>query len=195
MKFVVATKNQKKLAELQRILAPLGAAVLSEADLAAPLEEVVEDADSFQGNALLKARAAVRQTGYAAIADDSGLCVDYLNGAPGIYSARYAGAGHNDAANNQKLLQALAGVPQAQRTAHYTCAVAVVFTNGQEFTVEGRCEGYIGFEPEGSGGFGYDPLFHSEAGCFGRLTAEQKDAVSHRGKALRLMAAELKKYL
>ena len=101
MKFVVATKNQKKLAELQRILAPLGATVLSEKDLAAPLQEVVEDADSFCGNALLKARAAVKQTGCAAIADDSGMCVDYLNGAPGIFSARYAGAGHNDEANNQ----------------------------------------------------------------------------------------------
>ena len=107
----------------------------------------------------------------------------------------FRSAGHDDAANNQKLLQALAGVPQNQRTAHYTCAVAVVFPNGQEFTVEGRCEGYIGLAPEGNGGFGYDPLFHSAAGCFGRLSAAQKDAVSHRGKALRLMAEELKKYL
>ncbi len=195
MKFVVATKNPKKLAELQRILAPLGATVLSEKDLAAPLQEVVEDADSFRGNALLKARAAVKQTGCAAIADDSGLCVDYLNGAPGIFSARYAGAGHNDEANNQKLLKALNGVPLEKRTAHYTCAVAVVFANGQEFTVEGRCEGYIALAPQGNGGFGYDPLFCSPAGCFGQLTPEQKDAVSHRGKALRLMAAELKKYL
>lgn len=195
MKFIVATKNQKKLGELRRILLPMGAEVLCEADLPYPLEEVVEDADSFQGNALLKARAAVHQTGLAAIADDSGLCVDYLEGVPGVYSARYAGEGHNDEANNDKLLAALKNVPEAERTAHYTCAIAVVFPNGEEFTVEGQCHGRIGFARDGQCGFGYDPLFISEKGCFGRLTAEQKDAISHRGRALRMMANELKRYL
>lgn len=195
MKFIAATKNQKKLIEMKRILAPLGAEVLCESDLDTPLAEVVEDADSFEGNALLKARAAVSQTGYAAIADDSGLCVDYLDGAPGVYSARYAGDGHDDEANNDKLLKALENVPDAARTARYVSAIAVVFPDGREFTVRGTCEGKIGRERDGQNGFGYDPLFITEKGCFGQLSATEKDAISHRGRAMRLMAEKLKDYL
>ncbi len=195
MKFILATKNPKKLKELQRILVPLGHEVISECELEKPLEEVVEDADSFEGNALLKARSAMRLTGLAAVADDSGLCVDYLDGAPGVYSARYAGEEQDDEKNNAKLLAALAGLPVEKRTARFVSAVAVVFPDGREFTVRGTCEGYIGFEKQGENGFGYDPLFMGEKGCFGLLSSEEKDAISHRGKALRLMAKELEKYI
>ena len=195
MKFILATKNMKKLAELQRIVAPLGCEVISERDLEKPLEEVVEDADTFEGNALLKARAAMKATGLAAIADDSGLCVDALDGAPGVYSARYAGEEHDDEKNNKKLLEALNGLEKEKRTAHFVSAVAVVFPDGEEFTVRGQCDGYIANEKQGENGFGYDPLFISEKGCFGNLSSEEKDSISHRGRALRLMAEKLKEYI
>lgn len=195
MKFILATKNPKKLKELQRILSPLGHEVISERELEKPLDEVVEDADTFEGNALLKARSAMRITGLAAVADDSGLCVDYLDGAPGVYSARYAGEEQDDEKNNAKLLEALEGLPNEKRTARFVSAVAVVFPDGREFTVRGACEGYIATEKQGENGFGYDPLFISEKGCFGLLSSEEKDSISHRGKALRLMVEKLKKYL
>lgn len=195
MKFILATKNPKKLKELRRILLPLGHEVISERELEKPLDEVVEDADTFEGNALLKARSAMRITGLAAVADDSGLCVDYLDGAPGVYSARFAGEEQDDEKNNAKLLKALEGLPKEKRTARFVSAVAVVFPNGTEFTVRGACEGYIATEKQGENGFGYDPLFIGEKGSFGLLTDEEKDSISHRGKALRLMASELKKYL
>lgn len=195
MKFILATKNQKKLKELQRILSPLGHEVISERDLPNPLPEVIEDADTFEGNALLKARSAMKFTGLAAIADDSGLCVDYLDGAPGVYSARFAGEDQDDQKNNQKLLEALKGVEKEKRTARFVSAVAVVFENGKEFTVRGTCEGYIAEEKQGENGFGYDPLFIGEMGCFGLLTDSQKDSISHRGKALRKMVSELDKYI
>ena len=195
MKFILATKNLKNLKELRRILLPLGHEVISEGDLQKPLAEVVEDADSFEGNALLKARSAMKQTGLAAVADDSGLCVDYLDGAPGVYSARYAGEGKDDEQNNEKLLNALKGLPKEKRTARYVSAIAVVFPDGREFTVRGTCEGYIADHREGKNGFGYDPLFVGELGCFGLLTDSEKDSISHRGRALAKMVEELKNYI
>ena len=195
MKFILATKNLKKLKELRRILLPLGHEVISEGDLQKPLAEVVEDADSFEGNALLKARSAMKQTGLAAVADDSGLCVDYLDGAPGVYSARYAGEGKDDEQNNEKLLNALKGLPKEKRTARYVSAIAVVFPDGREFTVRGTCQGYIADHREGKNGFGYDPLFVGELGCFGLLTDSEKDSISHRGRALAKMVEELKNYI
>lgn len=195
MKFILATKNIKKLRELQRILEPLNCDVISERELDTPLPEVVEDADTFEGNALLKARSAMKAAGLAAIADDSGLCVDYLDGAPGVYSARFAGEEHDDNKNNEKLLNALKGLKPQERTAHFVSAVAVVFPSGEEFTVRGQCDGYIAEEKQGKNGFGYDPLFISEKGCFGNLSSEEKDSISHRGKALRKMAEKLKEYL
>lgn len=195
MKFILATKNLKKLKELRRILLPLGHEVISEGDLQKPLAKVVEDADSFEGNALLKARSAMKQTGLAAVADDSGLCVDYLDGAPGVYSARYAGEGKDDEQNNEKLLNALKGLPKEKRTARYVSAIAVVFPDGREFTVRGTCEGYIADHREGTNGFGYDPLFVGELGCFGLLTDREKDSISHRGRALAKMVEELKNYI
>ncbi|MBQ6847483.1 MAG: RdgB/HAM1 family non-canonical purine NTP pyrophosphatase [Clostridia bacterium] len=194
MKIFIATKNQKKLVELTRILIPLGFEVLSEKDLDSPLEEIEETGTTFKENAILKAKAGLKKTGYISVADDSGICVDYLSGAPGIFSARYSGG--NDTDNNNKLLKELEGIPMKKRQAHYTAAIACVFPDGREFTVEGQCHGHIALEPqEGNGGFGYDPLFISENGPFSQLTAEQKDTISHRGKALRLFKEEIEKYL
>ena len=165
MKIFIATKNQKKLIELTRILIPFGFEVLSEKDLDSPLEEIEETGTTFRENALLKAKAGLRRTGYISVADDSGICVDYLNGAPGIFSARYSGG--NDEDNNDKLLNELKGVPAQNRGAHYTAAIACVFPDGREFTVEGKCYGKIAFVRQaGNGGFGYDPLFISEKGPF-----------------------------
>ena len=155
--------------------------------------DVVEDGDTFEANAALKARSACRVTGLPAIADDSGLCVDYLAGAPGIYSARFSGGHGNDEANNDLLLQKLEGVPMEQRTAYYVCAICCVFPDGEELTVRGECHGHIGFERDGNAGFGYAPLFLVEGRSFGRYTAEEKDKISHRGRALRTLAAELEK--
>ena len=194
MKIFIATKNKKKLIELERILTPLGFEVLSEKDLDSPLEEIEETGTTFRENALLKAKAGLERTGYISVADDSGICVDFLRGAPGIFSARYSGG--NDEDNNNKLLRELEGVPYEKRDAHYTAAIACVFPDGREFTVQGECYGHIASEPQsGNGGFGYDPLFISENGPFSQLTAEEKDAISHRGKALRLFKEELQKYI
>ena len=194
MKVFIATKNQKKLIELERILKPLGFEVLSEKNFDSPMPEIEETGTDFKENALLKAKAGLKFTGLISVADDSGICVDFLGGAPGIYSARYSGGSDED--NNDKLLNELKSVPMEERKAHYTAAIACVFPDGREFTVQGECHGHIAFErQEGSGGFGYDPLFISQNGPFSQLTAEQKDAISHRGKALRLFKEELKKYI
>ena len=195
MKIFIATKNAHKMTELSRILTPMGFEVISEKDLENPLDEVEENGTTFEENALLKAKAGLNATGYISVADDSGLCVDYLDGAPGIYSARYSGVHGNDEMNNQKILDELKGVPKEKRGAKFVSAIACVFPDGRSFTVRGECHGYIGFEECGNGGFGYDPLFIGEGGCFGLLTPEQKDKVSHRGKSLRLFEKEIKKYI
>lgn len=184
MKYFIATKNKHKLSELERILKPLGIEVVSENDLDEPLSDVEETGTTFEENAILKAKAGFLATGLPSIADDSGLCVDYLDGAPGIYSARFAGEPTDNAKNNEKLLKLLEGVSEDKRTARFVSAVACVFSLDDYFTVRGECEGRIGFEPKGTKGFGYDPLFISEIGCFGELTDVEKDSVSHRGKSL-----------
>ncbi|MBO5211814.1 MAG: RdgB/HAM1 family non-canonical purine NTP pyrophosphatase [Clostridia bacterium] len=196
MKIFIATKNQKKLKELKRILIPMGFDVLCESDLDFEFKDAVEDGLTFEENAIIKAKSGLLQTGYITVADDSGICVDFLKGMPGIYSARFAGDHGNDEQNNDKLLLALSGVPMEKRTAYYVAAIACVFPDGRQFTVRGECHGHIAFERQtGNGGFGYDPLFISENGPFSQLTAEQKDAISHRGKALKLFSEELKKYI
>lgn len=184
MVFFVATKNEGKKKELLRILSPLGIDVISEKDLDKPLGDVVEDGKTFEENALIKARYAAKETLLPSVADDSGLCVDALDGAPGIYTARYAGEPTDNAKNNAKLLSVLKDVPMEKRTARFVSAVACVFPDGREFTVRGECEGKIAFELKGDKGFGYDPLFISELGCFGEISDEQKDSISHRGRAL-----------
>lgn len=195
MDFILATNNMKKLAEMQRILSPLGINVVTAKMLGITLEEVEEDGETFEDNAKIKARAACKATNMPAIADDSGLCVDYLDGAPGVYSARFAGEHGNDEKNNDLLLEKLDGVPMEKRTAYYVCAICCTFPDGKEIVVRGECNGFIGFERDGNEGFGYDPLFIVDGRTFGRYTAEEKDKISHRGKALRLLTEELEKIL
>lgn len=195
MDFILATNNMKKLAEMQRILSPLGINVVTAKMLGKQLEDVEEDGKTFEDNAKLKARAACKEMNMPAIADDSGLCVDYLDGAPGIFSARFAGEHGNDEKNNDLLLEKLDGVPLEKRTAHYVCAICCTFPDGREIVVRGECNGVIGFERDGHEGFGYDPLFLVDGKAFGRYTTEEKDKISHRGNALRLLTKELEKII
>ncbi len=190
MKFVLASHNPGKLAEMQSILSGYGVEVVSPAEVGVSLE-VEETGDTFGENAMLKAKAYCEASGLPAIADDSGLCVDALNGGPGVYSARYGGEDLDDRGRCMLLLSNLRG--QTTRAAHFSCAIACAFPDGRTLTAEGRCDGAIAFAPLGDGGFGYDPLFLlTEKGkTFGQLSPEEKSAVSHRGKALAAFAAEL----
>lgn len=190
-RLLFATRNRGKLAELRALVAPHGIEVDSLDDVDAP-GEVEEDGETFTANAEKKARAALAATGLPALADDSGLEVDALDGAPGVRSARYAGPGQDDAANNAKLLAALASVPDARRTARFRCALAFVDAAGTLTVAEGTLEGRIGHAPRGAGGFGYDPLFLLPDGrTLAELSAAEKNAISHRGQALRKMAPHL----
>lgn len=207
MDFILATNNMKKLAEMQRILSPLGINVVTAKMLGITLPEVVEDGDTFEANAKIKAQSACKITGLPAIADDSGLCVDYLGGYPGIYSARFANIeihgdkcvdnekNADDEDNNNLLLEKLQGVAESDRTAYYVCAISCIFPDGNEISVRGECHGIIGFERDGNAGFGYDPLFIINGKSFGKYEGEEKDKISHRGKALRSLAEELKKII
>ena len=207
MDFILATNNMKKLAEMQRILSPLEINVVTAKMLGITLPEVVEDGDTFEANAKIKAESACKITGLPAIADDSGLCVDYLDGYPGIYSARFANIeihggecvdnerNADDEDNNNLLLKKLEGVEKEKRTAYYVCAICCIFPDGKEITVRGECHGHIGFERDGNAGFGYDPLFIINGKSFGKYEGEEKDKISHRGKALRLLAKELEKII
>ncbi|MFM8621258.1 MAG: RdgB/HAM1 family non-canonical purine NTP pyrophosphatase [Candidatus Nanopelagicaceae bacterium] len=190
MKLVLATKNSGKVVEFRRILAELGAKNLEVVGLDAfpEIGEIEETGETFEENSLLKARTICKLTGLPALADDSGICVDALNGAPGLYSARYSGNG--DAANNEKLLAALKDVPEESRGAYFICVAAYVRPDGYEKVEEGRYYGKILHQVKGSGGFGYDPLFQPEGlNCSSaELSAEEKDAISHRGKAMRAIA-------
>ncbi|MBQ5799380.1 MAG: XTP/dITP diphosphatase [Oscillospiraceae bacterium] len=194
MKFVLATQNPKKLKEMDVILKTLGVEVVSEAELGLTLE-VEETGETFEANARLKAKAVMEATGLPAIADDSGLCVDALGGAPGVYSARYGGEGLDDAGRYQLLLNALRG--QTNRAAHFHTTIVCAFPNGDELVVDGDCAGTIAFVPMGEGGFGYDPVFFVPElrKTFSQLTAEEKAAISHRGKALRELKGALENYL
>ena len=191
---VLASHNAKKRAELQRILAVHAPQVeVLDLDDVAAYDEPVEDEPDFAGNALLKARAGLAATGLPTLADDSGLCVDALNGMPGVLSARWAGVAKDDDRNNALLLEQLADVPDERRGAHFTCAVAWVQPAGRERVVEGRMAGRIIRELRGSGGFGYDVLFVAqEHDAEGLTSAElepgEKDRISHRGRALRELA-------
>ena len=192
---VVATGNAHKLVEIEAILgaAMPGVRFVSIKQLG-DFEDPEETGTTFAENALIKARAAVAETGFAAVADDSGLVVDALNGEPGVYSARYAGVHGDDAANNAKLLRNMADVPVAERTARFMSLVALVRPDGTALTGTGACEGTIGFEGRGSNGFGYDPLFLPEdtpGKTMAELTPEEKNAISHRYHALVDLSAKL----
>ena len=191
----LASRNAKKLGEMRRILAEHmpDIEVLGLDDVAS-YDEPVEDQPTFAGNALLKARAGLAATGLPTVADDSGLCVDALNGMPGVLSARWSGPPKSDDRNNALLLDQLHDVPEDRRGAHFTCAVAFCAPSGTELVVEGRMDGTVIRETRGSGGFGYDVLFEA-AEQPGRTTAEldpaAKDAISHRGRALREIAPQV----
>jgi XTP/dITP diphosphohydrolase len=197
-RLVFATRNRGKLAELSALVAPLGLEVISAADLGAP--DVVEDGATFAENAIEKARVVAAAVGEPALADDSGLVVDALDGAPGVLSARYAGPQASDADNNRLLLARLAGVPPASRTAHFVCVMAFADPAGAlgpgVEVAEGRCHGVLLEAPRGQGGFGYDPLFYvpDRGQTFAELGAEVKNTISHRAVAMSRMQATLRRY-
>ncbi len=184
---VVATRNAGKKRELEASLAPLGYELLTLEEVGAG--EVEETGDTFLENAELKARAALQASGVAVLADDSGLEVDALGGAPGVHSARYAGVAHDDCANNARLLRELAGVED--RTARFRCTLVYLEPGGRRIVVDGTCEGRIADAPRGNGGFGYDPLFLVDDRTMAELSAEEKNSCSHRGRALAELVAAL----
>jgi len=183
MKIVIATKNKGKLREFSRILEPFGFEVVSQADCGI-VGQAEENGTSFEENARLKAKYVFDRCGEITIADDSGICVDALGGRPGIYSARYGGPELTDAERVDKLLRELEEVPEEKRSAHFACAISVIFPD-DEWSIFEICEGTISFAPKGEGGFGYDPVFDVNGKSFSEMNDEEKDAVSHRGKALR----------
>ena len=194
-KIVFATGNAGKVKEIQMIMADTGMEILSMKEAGITID-VEENGATYEENALIKARAAAKLTNNIAMADDSGLEIDYLNKEPGIYSARYMGEDTPYSIKNVNLIERLAGVPEEKRTARFVCAIAAVLPDGRELTTRAAIEGFIGYEEKGSHGFGYDPIFCVRE--FGKTTAElteeEKNKVSHRGKALQLMKEELRKY-
>ena len=194
MKLVLASKNPKKLKEMNEILSGMGVEVCSQADAGVDVD-VEETGTTFEENSRLKAQAVMEASGLPAIADDSGLCVDALNGAPGVYSARYGGEGLDDAGRYRLLLSSMpAGKP---RTAKFVSVITCCFPNGDVLTARGECPGTIAFAPMGEGGFGYDPVFFLPKlkKTFAQLSPEEKNAISHRGKALGAFQAKLEGYL
>lgn len=194
---VVATGNAHKVVEIETILGPImpGVRFVALGELG-DYPDPVEDGKTFLDNALIKARAALAETGLEmAVADDSGLCVDALEGAPGIYSARWAGVHGDDEANNDKLLRELANVPDEHRGAHFHSTVVLVYADGRELHGDGDCWGHIGYERRGDNGFGYDPLFETDdfpGRTMAELTLEEKNTVSHRFHALEALAEQLR---
>ena len=209
MKFVLASHNRKKLAEMQEILRELGVEVVLQSDVGLDLEPE-ENGTTFAENAAIKAMAVMQASGLPAIADDSGLCVDALDGAPGVYSARYCGHHGDDEANNDKLLEKMKDVPAGQRGAKFVAAVCFILPEGRHLTCVGECPGCVAFERlAGDYGFGYDPLFipdecgvgkhdkrpNTEGRSYAQLTPDEKDAISHRGNALAEMEKKLPDFL
>lgn len=192
-KIVFATSNEGKMREIREILKDLGMEILSMKD-AAVGADIVEDGDSFEANAVIKAKAVWEETGGIVLADDSGLEVDYLGGEPGIYSARYMGENTSYEIKNWNLIYRLNGVEKEKRTARFVCVIAAVLPDGRTLTARGTMEGLIAHEPAGDGGFGYDPiLMLPEYGkTSAEITMEEKNKISHRGKALRAMKERLK---
>lgn len=193
MKLVLASKNHHKLEEMDAILAPLGVELVLQSELGVDID-VEENGTTFEENSFIKANAVMQATGLGAVADDSGLVVDALDGAPGIYSARYGGdACRDDVERYELLLTNLEAVPQAQRSARFVCVITAVFPDGSSVQARGTCEGCITFCPSGKGGFGYDPVFFvPEEGCtFSEMGAERKNAISHRANALKVFTEKL----
>lgn len=193
-RMIFATGNENKMVEIREILGDLPLEILSmkQAGIRADIEE---NGTSFEENALIKAREVCRLAGEMVLADDSGLEIDYLNGEPGIYSARYMGENTSYRVKNKNLMERLEGVPNEKRTARFVCAIAAVFPDGKELVVRGTVEGIIGYEERGENGFGYDPIFYlPERGLTtAELPPEEKNSISHRGNALRKMKELLEK--
>lgn len=192
---VIATGNQGKAREMINAFKNLDVELISLKELPEKYPEPVEDGDSFQANSLIKAKYYCEKTGLACLADDSGLEVEVLDGAPGIYSARYAGENATDEENNAKLQSKLQDLALAGSPAAYKCALTFVDTNGHKLFAEGSCSGEIHLEARGQNGFGYDPYFYVGAKTMAEMTLEEKQAISHRGEAIAKMAELLKKYL
>ena len=192
-KVVLATGNAGKVRELASLLEDFGLDIVAQTELG--VDSAEETGLTFIENAILKARHAAQITGLPAIADDSGLAVDALGGAPGIYSARYAGVHGDDEANNRKLVEDLKPYTGEDRKGRYVCVVALVWPDGKEITAEGTCEGIIRDFYQGKGGFGYDPYFYVGERSMAELTFAEKDAISHRGRALRALVRQLEEVL
>lgn len=195
-RIIFATGNEGKMKEVRMILTDMGVSVVSMKE-AGVRADIVENGKTFEENAVIKAKAVMKLTGQIAMADDSGLVIDFLNGEPGIYSARYMGEDTSYTIKNQNLIDRLQGVEESRRTARFVCAIACALPDGTVLTTEGTMEGIIGYESRGENGFGYDPIFYlPEFGCSSaQLSPEKKNELSHRGKALRKMREELEAYL
>ena len=193
-KIIFATGNQGKMREIREILGDMDVEIQSMKEAGIELD-IVEDGSTFEENAIIKAKAVAEHTDAIVLADDSGLEIDYLGGEPGIYSARYLGEDTSYRIKNQNLIDRLEGVPEAERTARFVCAIAAVMPDGEVITTHGVIEGTIAHEEKGPNGFGYDPIFYvPEYHCTtAQLSDEQKNEISHRGKALEAMKEELKK--
>ena len=194
MKIIAATKNKGKIKEISNILGKLGFEVESQQDAGYDVD-VLETGDTFEKNALIKARAIAMLCDELVLADDSGLCIDALDGKPGVYSARYAGEDATDADKVNKILEELKS--KKDRTARFVTSVAFIFPNGKEITASGEVKGYITAEPLGENGFGYDPIFYSDElkKTFAQASDEEKNSVSHRGRALMALSKKLKDYI
>ena len=198
VQLVLATRNAKKLAELDRLLAGAGLDVqILGSDAFSELPEIEETGSTFAENSLIKARAVSTHTGLIAIADDSGLCVDALDGQPGIYSARWAGQGATDESNLDLVLEQIRDIEPARRTAHFACAAALVLPSGEEYVVQGQVNGVLLTQRRGVGGFGYDPIFLPDGFDIttAEMTSEQKDAISHRGQAMRSLVPVIEEHV
>ena len=199
MKVIAATNNKHKVEELRALFSNSGDIELLTLSEIGFTDEIIEDGNTFLENARIKAMAVHRATGFASVADDSGLCVDALGGEPGIYSARYASENDqnsSDAANTQKLLDKLLEVPDNERTARFVSALCFIDSDGTEVSAVGKCEGIITREVRGEGGFGYDPVFFFQdfGKTFGELSADEKNSVSHRANAVKILGAKLSEY-
>lgn len=189
-KFIIATNNPKKLIELNRILIPLGIKAVTAKDAGIDLGDVEETGTTFEENAYIKAKSAFDKCDCNVIADDSGLCIDALSGRPGVYSARYANSS-DDKVKIAKILDEMSAVEEKDRTAHFTCSICCILRNGRIIKCEDYCYGNILFEPVGTNGLGYDPIFAVEGKSFASMDGDEKDKISHRGKALRKLKEQL----
>ena len=195
MILIAATQNKHKIEEIEAITKEFGIEIISRGDAGIPDFEIDEDGDTFEYNSEKKAMEIMKYSGKATIADDSGIVVDALDGAPGVYSARFAGVSGDDAdeANNKKLLELLENVKFGDRTARFVSVITMVYPDGSKIVARGECEGHIITEPKGNGGFGYDPLFIPVGfqKTFGELTSEEKNQISHRANALKVLRDKL----